>query len=329
MSGYRLPDPRRTDAHPGLLSIADLDPADFRWLVRRAGEFYRDVDAHREPLARRVVGVLFTKTSTRTRTAFSSAALRLGGRVIAYGPDDLQTNTGETWDDTARVFGSMLDVLVARTAGPLADLRRFAEHGGLPTVNAMAAEEHPTQALCDVSTLALAAPSGQPDGVRVLYVGEGNNTATAYAAAAALIPGSTTVFATPPGYGLPDGCLDAARARAADTGSGAQLVEVHDVEEAIAAGHDVGGGIDAVYTTRWQTTGTSKPDPDWRMVFAPFAVTQELLDRFPGAAFLHDLPAHRGEEVAAEVLDGPRSLAWAQARMKATSAMAVLEWICR
>ncbi|MFE0186723.1 ornithine carbamoyltransferase [Streptomyces sp. NPDC059008] len=298
----------------GLFSLTDLEPAALRKLVARSVELFHNPQAHDRPLRERVVGLLFSCTSTRTRTAFQVGAARLGGTPIAYGPHDLQLNTGESVGDTGRVFGAMLDLLVVRTASPVAELRELSRAGGLPVINAMAAEEHPTQGVCDLATLTLA--HGDLDGIRVLYIGEGNNTATALAYGLATVPGAHATFVTPPGYGLPAGTLTHAR-RLADS-TGASLAESHDPA-------DLPDQVDVVYTTRWQTTGTSKADPAWREVFRPFHVDPALMRRWPGASFLHDLPAHRGDEVAGEVLDGPRSLAWTQAAMKLSSAMAVLE----
>ncbi|MEV6551101.1 ornithine carbamoyltransferase [Streptomyces sp. NPDC051597] len=298
----------------GLFSLAESPPEQLSGLLARSVELFRDRDAHDRPLEGSVVGVLFTRTSTRTRTAFHSGAVRLGGSPLSYGPDDLQLNTGESVTDTGRVLATMLDLLVARTAGPLEHLRELSRAGRLGVVNAMAAEEHPTQGVCDLAVLTLA--FGDLSGIRVLYVGEGNNTATALAHGLAAIPAAHVTFATPPGYGLPEQALAAARKNAEATG--ARIGEIHDLAQAPDE-------ADVVYTTRWQTTGTSKPDPSWREVFRPFHVGAALLRRYPDAVFLHDLPAHRGDEVAAEVLDGPRSLAWTQAAMKLPSAMAVLE----
>jgi ornithine carbamoyltransferase/carbamoyltransferase len=299
----------------GLFSLADLPVETVARLADRAVEFHRDPAAHARPLTGATVGVLFTEPSTRTRTAFTVAALRLGATPVTYGPGDLQLSTGETVADTGRVFGTMLDGLVARTAGPLQELRRLSRHGHLPVVNAMAAEEHPSQGLCDLGTLRLCL--GDLRGLRLLYVGEGNNTATALALALSGIPGCEATFACPPGYGIPEEPLTAARKRAAQAGA---LVHLRDTAD------DLPTGVDVVYTTRWQTTGTSKPDPSWRERFRPFHVDEEFMTRRPGALFLHDLPAHRGDEVTGAVLDGPRSVAWTQASMKLSSAMAVLEW---
>ncbi|UFQ19508.1 MULTISPECIES: ornithine carbamoyltransferase [Streptomyces] len=300
----------------GLFSLAELEPAVIRELAARSVELFRDGHAHDRPLSGRVAGVLFTKTSTRTRTAFTVGAIRLGAVPVTYGPQDLQLNTGESVADTGRVLGSMLDLLVARTSGPLAELRQLSRQGGLPVINAMAAEEHPTQGVTDLATLHLAL--GDPAGVSVLYMGEGNNTAVALAHALAAVPGARVTFCTPPGYELPVGELARASRRAAAVG--ATLEEVHDPAH-------LSDRVDAVYTTRWQTTGTSKPDAGWRETFRPFHVDASLMGRWPDALFLHDLPAHRGDEVAGDVLDGPRSLAWTQAAMKLAGAMAVLEWV--
>ncbi|MEV7213943.1 ornithine carbamoyltransferase [Kitasatospora cineracea] len=300
-----------------LISLDDLTDDDLRWITARGASYSAGLVPPTGPLDGQVVGVYFRRTSTRTRTAFSSGALRLGAKIIAFGPDDLQLNTGETTEDTGQVFSRMLDVLVARTSGDPAELRGWAGQDRMSVVNAMSADEHPTQALTDLTTLLR--QFGRIDGLRVLYVGEGNNTAAALALALSRFPGTVLELRTPPGYGLTPEVRERAARSAAR--SGAEITELHHMDGRR-------GGFDAVYTSRWQTTGTSKPDPGWRAVFAPFTVTPELWRDSPDAVFMHDLPAHRGEEVAAEVLDGPRSIAFDQAANKMYSAMAVLEW-CR
>jgi ornithine carbamoyltransferase len=297
-----------------LLSISDLPATELRRIVDRGAAFARGADAS-GTLTGRVIGTYFRKTSTRTRTAFTSAALRLGAAVIAYGPNDLQENTGETFDDTGRVLASMLDALVAQTAGAPEELRLVARQRRMAVVNAMTADEHPTQALADLTTMQL--HLGDIEGVQLLYVGEGNNTAAALALAVTRVPGCAIELRTPAGYGLERSVL--ARATESAARSGASIVERHDL--AALPKHP-----DFVYTTRWQTTGTTKPDPDWRARFRPFQVTEALTTRLGDAVFMHDLPAHRDEEVEAAVLDGPRSIAFAQAETKLYSAMAVLEW---
>ncbi len=275
----------------------------------------RGASAERTRLAGKVIGVFFRKTSTRTRTAFAAGALRLGAGVIVYGPGDLQLNTGESSEDTGRVLAGMLDALVARTAGDPCELRLWAAQERMAVINAMSADEHPTQALADLTTLTLR--FGAVEGLRLLYVGEGNNTAAALALGLSRYRGVQLDLRTPPGYGLAPEIGERAAARAAANRS--TVRERHDLA-------DLPGSADVVYTTRWQTTGTTKPDANWRQVFAPFAVAADLMDHFPQAVFMHDLPAHRGEEVAATVLDGPASIAFEQAENKMYSAMAVLEW---
>jgi ornithine carbamoyltransferase len=297
-----------------VLSIRNLSDADLHWIVQRGVRLQSGAAALDDPLRGRVVGVLFTETSTRTRTSFTVGALRLGARVVTYGPGDLQLNTGESMDDTARVLGGMLDALVIRTAAAPTDVRTFATHCGA-VVNAMSADEHPTQALADLTTLA--ARFGRVAGLRVLYVGEGNNTAAALALALPRYAGVELELRTPRGYGLASEVVAESAALAAATGG--RVVQRHDMT-------DLPADVDVVYTTRWQTTGTTKPDPAWRDTFAGFQVDAALMARYPQACFMHDLPAHRGEEVTAEVLDGPSSIAFSQAQYKLHSAMAVLEW---
>ncbi|GGO54735.1 ornithine carbamoyltransferase [Streptomyces lasiicapitis] len=298
----------------GVFSLADLEDKDLDQLVRRSCEFFADRTVHDDPLRGKIAGILFTRTSTRTRTAFTTAALRLGGQVISYGPDDLQLKTGESLEDTGRVLGRMLDVLVARTSGPVAQLKTLSQYGCIPVVNAMGQEEHPTQGICDLATMTL--HFGTLDNIKVLYVGEGNNSAVALAHGLAHYAGIELTLLTPPGYGVPEAELAGARARAAEHSS--SIRQIHSLDEAPDA-------VDVVYTTRWQTTGTSKPNVNWREEFRYLYIDTTFMSRWPDAVLMHDLPAHRGDEISSEVLEGDRSLAWTQAEMKLTSAMAVLE----
>ncbi|MFF1422938.1 ornithine carbamoyltransferase [Streptomyces sp. NPDC058280] len=297
-----------------LISIDDLATEDLDRIVRRGVQFAAGALEDARPLHDAVVGVLFRKTSTRTRTAFSAGALRLGARLITYGPGDLQENTGETVEDTAAVLSRMIDTLVARTAGSEAELRAYADQQRMAVVNAMSADEHPTQALTDLTTLL--GRFGRIEGLRVLYIGEGNNTASALTLALSRYQGTELFLRTPPGYGVAERYLDRAAVNAKK--SGARVEQRHDMDGLPQA--------DVIYTTRWQTTGTVKPDLDWPRLFAPFQVGPAVMATSPDAVFMHDLPAHRGEEVTADVLDGPASIAFQQAENKYHSARAVLEW---
>jgi ornithine carbamoyltransferase len=302
--------------HSNLLSLRDLSDRDVSWLLSRGAHHASTTSPIEPSLEGHVVGVLFSAPSTRTRAAFSTAALRLGASIVTFGGHDLQTSTGETSADTGRVLAKMIDALVIRTAGDRSEMSALASAGGLAVVNAMSTDEHPTQALSDLSFLLTRFPS--LEGLRFVYVGEGNNTATALCLALARQKNVKVEFRTPPGYGLPTAFVR--EARHAATRTGAKLTERHDLD-------DLPEHIDAIYTTQWRTTGTEKTDPHWREKFEPFRVTQKLLDEHPGALFMHDLPAHRGEEVVPEVIDGPTSVVFEQAACKMYSAMAVLEWM--
>ncbi len=298
------------------LSLSDLDSRAFRDLVQLAKRFGAQ-DAKLHPvLAGKVIATWFTKTSTRTRCSFSSAILRLGGSLVSLGPGDLQSNTGEPLEDTARMLGLYFDGVVARTCEPTSQLRQIADLGRLRVVNAMSTEEHPSQVIGDFATLAK--HFGDLEGLRLMYVGEGNNTANALALAAARVPGMQATFATPPGFGLDPAYLERARVEAKTTQ--ARIVEQHELPEDLPR-------VDVVYTTRWQTTGAPHPGQNWRRVFAPFALDSERMEAIAAGAnsvLLHDLPAVRGEEITVDLLEGPRSLVWVQARMKMAAAMAIL-----
>ncbi|SDW03497.1 ornithine carbamoyltransferase [Marininema mesophilum] len=298
-----------------LITLADLSDQELGYLVSRGVEFAEGKVLPSQPLSGNVIGIYFRKTSTRTRTAFSAAALRLGAQIISYGPDDLQENTGESIDDTTRVLSRMLDGLVARTAGSPQEMQAFASQERMAVINAMSADEHPTQGLTDLTTMQQ--HFGELQGLRVLYLGEGNNTAAALALSLSRFPDITLHLLTPAGYGLSQSILDMSHRYTRS--SQAKVIECHDAT-------NLPGEVDVIYTTRWETTGTSKAEPTWRDKFRPFSVTEKLLERYPNAIFMHDLPAHRGDEVSATVLDGPASIAFDQAENKLHSALATLEW---
>jgi ornithine carbamoyltransferase len=298
-----------------LISLADLTPAEMGALVRRAVHFGSRAPVD-EALSGSAVGLLFTKTSTRTRTSFWAGATRLGAEVITFGQNELQLNTGETLEDTALVLGEYLDLLVVRTNGDVRVMRRLGCTGNIGVINALTSDEHPTQAIADLAMLV--EEFGELSGRHMLYVGEGNSTAAALALATALTPGFRLSLVCPDGYGLPKETLD----RAAELSGGGLLVDQY------VSFDEVSAPVDALYTSRWQTMGVPKADPNWLWAFGGYRVDSALLERFSKqeTIFLHDLPAVRGQEVDDAVLDGPASRAWRQAHHKMTAAMAVLEW---
>ncbi len=301
-----------------LFSIADLGEAELRRLVEDSAAIARGEWLGHRPLADRTVGIYFRKTSTRTRTAFSIGAMKLGAVTIAYGPHDLQLVTGETLRDTARVLANYLDIFVVRTNEPLAEMREMSRQERMAIVNALSDNEHPTQALADLGTLREA--FGRLADLHLLYIGEGNSTAASLALAFGRLGGMRLTLVTPAGYGLPAAVLAQAQAFAATSGS--RVEEHHDMA-------DLPRGVDAVYTSRWLQMGVSKDNPAWLDRFRPYAVTGQVMaavSKPHGTVFLHDLPAMRGFEVEDEVLDGPQSIAFRQAFFKMTSAMAALSW---
>jgi ornithine carbamoyltransferase len=302
-----------------LLSISDLNGETLLSLVENAVAIAEGRREGHRPLTGRIVGIYFRKTSTRTRTSFTVGAMKLGAQVIAYGPNDLQIVTGETVPDTANVLANYLDALVIRTNDAIGEMLQFASQDRMAVINAMSANEHPTQSLADLATLR--ERFGRLAGLHVLYLGEGNNSASAIALAMARLPGMRLTLVTPEEYGLPVDFIAEVQATAAANGS--QIEQHHDM------GRLPRQGVDAVYTTRWLTMGVQRAD-DWLPKFRPYAVTPEVMAEVSkpdgSTVFLHDLPAMRGYEVLDEVLDGPQSIALRQAYHKMTSAMAVLEW---
>lgn len=301
-----------------LLSIADIEQYDFLLLLERSTAFSLPHSTPPNSLAKRSIGIYFRKTSTRTRTSFVVATVRLGGFPLVYGPADLQTNTGESIEDTVRVLSGYLDALIVRTAGDPAELRAMRTVDRLPIINAMTADEHPTQAISDLSILIR--KFGSLSGLRIMYAGEGNNTAASLALAASRIAGMEFVALTPKRYGLSSIVLR--RVAELSKQFGGKVEEYHEASE-------VSAPFDVLYTTRWQTTGTEKSDPTWREQFARFRVSNSMMSAFgrtPGVTFMHDLPAVRGEDTDSEVLDGPCSIAFEQADQKLYAAMAILDW---
>lgn len=300
-----------------ILSLAALEPSDISSITDAIVQLARRQVEQSELLRGKTVGVYFRKTSTRTRTSFTVGSMKLGASVITYGPHDLQTNTGETLEDTGRVLSGYLDALVLRTAEDIAELEILAKQDHMAVINAMSDKEHPTQALSDLGTLKK--HFGYLEGLHLLYMGEGNSTAAALALAVSKLSGMKLTLLTPEGYGVPPEILTQSQAFAHK--HGARIEEYNDPTS-------LPSGVDVVYTTRWQTTGSSKADPDWREQFKPFTVTQTLMKRVskPETIFMHDLPAVRGEDVTDEVLDGPQSIAFEQAKNKLFGAMAVLTW---
>ena len=288
-----------------LLRVSDLDSYRFAALLDIAAAFKREPLARRDALAGRSVACYFAKPSTRTRVSFEAAISRLGGLPIMLRPAELQLGRGEPIADTARVVSAYCDALVIRTFAQ-ADVAELAAHSAAPVINALTDEHHPCQALADFLTLR--ERFGRLDGLEMAYVGDGNNVCHSLIEAAALT-GLRLRVACPPGC-EPDPAIVAA--------AGGAVCLYDDPEEAAV-------GADAVYTDVWVSMGREADASRRRARLERYRVTPGLM-RFTahGAIFLHCLPAHRGEEVDAAVIDGPRSAVWLQAANRLPTEQAVL-----
>ena len=270
---------------------AVLDLADDLKEKQMAGEPHRFLEG-------RTVGLLFRKHSTRTRVSLEVAAAHLGATALYLPGDELQLARGEPAEDTPRVLGRYLDSLAIRTHAH-AEVETFAAVAGIPVVNALTDEAHPLQALADVLTIRESL--GDIEGVRVAWIGDGNNVCASLAEACALL-GADLVCASPPEYEPADGSIEV----------------VDDPRAAVE-------GANVVATDVWTSMG-QEAERDARLAaFAGYTVDEALLALAdPDAIVLHCLPAHPGEEIAADVLYGPRSAVWDEAENRLHTAKAVL-----
>lgn len=296
-----------------LLRIADLTLNELTHLLDLSDVVRANPRAHAGLLTGETVITYFAKPSTRTRLSFGAAIAHLGGTPEVVRPDELQLGRGETIEDTARVISRYARAFVIRTFAD-DDVRRFAAAATIPVINALTDMHHPCQALADLLTLR--GHFGQLDGLKLAYLGDGNNVAHSLMEACALA-GVDIAVATPLGY-EPDADVAEVAMKLAAT-SGATVTLTHDPLAAAA-------GADAVYTDVWLSMGDSEDERQHRVEqMAPFQVTSDVMNAASAhAVFMHCLPAHRGEEVTAEVIDGPRSVVFDQAENRMHTAQAVL-----
>ncbi len=297
-----------------LLRTADLTPGDLERVLDLAAAYKRHPHRQRTLLAGETVVLYFNKPSTRTRISFETAVARLGAVPIGVGPSDLQLGRGETIEDTARVMSRYARAFVIRTFSD-DDVARFANNATIPVINALTDQHHPCQSLADLMTLR--ERMGRLSGLRVAYVGDGNNVAHSLLEAGALA-GLDVRCGSPAGYQPDPEVVARAQAIAAETGG--KVTVTADPVEAVKGCH-------AVYTDVWLSMGHAESERAERLkVFAPYQVNDALLahaDR--DVLFMHCLPDHRGEEVTAEVVDGVRSIVFDQAENRLHTAAAILE----
>ena len=292
------------------LSMMDYTPDELLGLIRRGVELkdLRNRGVLFEPLKNRVLGMIFEKSSTRTRLSFEAGMIHLGGQAIFLSHRDTQLGRGEPISDSAKVMSRMLDAVMIRTYAH-ANLIEFAANSRVPVINGLSDDLHPCQLLADMQTFL--EHRGSIKGKTVAWIGDGNNMCNSYIEAAIRFDFQLRV-ACPLGYEPNPEFMALA---------GDRVTVVRDPKVAVAGAH-------LVSTDVWTSMGQEDETAKRMALFAPFQVTRALLDlAAEDVLFMHCLPAHRGEEISADVLDDPRSVAWDQAENRLHAQKALLEFL--
>jgi ornithine carbamoyltransferase len=292
--------------------VADFSGAELELVLELAERMKAAPREEQLVLPGRSLGMIFQKPSTRTRVSFEVGIAQLGGYALYLRADDLQLGRGETIRDTATVLSRYLDGILIRTFAQ-SDVEQLAGHAEIPVINGLTDETHPCQALADMLTIR--ERLGRLEGVRVVYLGDGNNVCSSLMVAAARL-GSSFVAATPPGYEPDERAVATARAAA----------EVEIVNDPTAAVR----GADVLYTDVWTSMGQEDERERRLRDLAGFGITPELLAQAGnGAIVLHCLPAHYGEEITEDVLYGPQSAVWDQAENRLHAQKALMALLIR
>ncbi len=295
------------------LTIKDISAEEMIALINRAVELKSGKDASACPLIGKSIGLYFEKASTRTRISFQTGIYQLGAQAIYINPNELQLGRGETIEDTARVLSRYLHGFIIRTYAHK-KIEIFSENAAIPIINALTDIHHPCQALADVMTIK--EKKGKLRGVRVAYVGDGNNVANSLIEAASST-GIDLVLACPKGY-EPDSkiCKDA-------LSQGAKINILSDPKTAVK-------NADVIYTDVWVSMGQEKEAEKRKKIFRAYQVNKKLLSLANSDAIvMHCLPAHRGEEITDEVIDSPQSVVFDQAENRLHTQKALLEFLIR
>ena len=292
------------------LTLTDLTPDELGYLIQRAIELktmLRNGQNH-EPLKGKTLGMIFEKSSTRTRVSFEVAMTHFGGSSIFLSPRDTQLGRGEPIEDSARVLSRMVDAVMIRTFDH-ATLQTFADHSAVPVINALTDDFHPCQLLADMQTFV--EHRGSIQGKKVVWVGDGNNMCASYSNAANQFD-FELVISCPDGF-TPDNDL---------LGRYPERVSLEaDVATAVQGAH-------LVVTDVWASMGQEDEQQTRLNAFEGYQVTPELMDKAdPDALFMHCLPAHRGEEVSHEMMDDPRAVVWDEAENRLHAQKALLEFL--
>jgi ornithine carbamoyltransferase len=303
-----------------LLRTADLSRADVDLLLDTAADFAKNPLRSKDALAHKSVAIYMTKPSTRTRLSSETAVTHLGGTPIFIRGDELQLGRGETIADTARIISGYCDALIIRTFAQ-ADVDELGTNASIPVINALTDDDHPTQLLADWLTIRETFGS-DITGRKFVYLGDGNNMSHAWLTMGAIM-GAHVVAATPSGKWAPN--VDVvAKAQEIASRTGATIEVTNDPESAAK-------GASALYTDVWMSMGDPEAERVEKIkVLAPFAVTESLMAlTAKDSIFMHCLPAHRGEEVAASVIDGNKSVIWREAYHRRTTIQALLYHLTR
>jgi ornithine carbamoyltransferase len=303
-----------------LLRTEHLTRTDVDLILDTAAQFAAEPFRSKDALANQTVAIYMTKSSTRTRLASETAVAHLGGTPIFLRGDDLQIGRGETISDTAKIISGFASALIVRTFAQ-SDVDELGAHATIPVLNGLTDTDHPTQLLADWLTIREVFGS-DISGRKFTYVGDGNNMAHAWLTMGAIM-GAHVVVATPSGKWAPDNsAIDVAKKIASSTGA---KIEVLTDPQAAAKDASV------VYTDVWMSMGDPEEVRAEKLkALAPYAITENLMSlTSPDSIFMHCLPAHRGEEVAAEVIDGPKSVIWREAFHRRTTIQAILYHLVR
>ncbi|MDJ0361145.1 ornithine carbamoyltransferase [Rhodococcus sp. H29-C3] len=294
----------------------DLTPQQQGEVLAIAAELKRAPFSKRPLEGPQGVGVIFEKNSTRTRFSFEIGIAQLGGHAVVVDGRDTQLGREETLQDTGRVLSRYVEAVVWRTFGQKR-LEQMASGATVPIINALSDEFHPCQVLADLQTLA--EQKGSLTGLELAYFGDGANNMAHSLLLGGVTAGINVTIAAPKEFAPRDYVLEAARARAAQTGA---TITITDDPQAAAT------GADALVTDTWTSMGQENDGLDRVAPFRPYRIDTELLALAkPDAVVLHCLPAHRGEEITDEVLDGPRSVVWDEAENRLHAQKALLVWL--